>query len=235
MIRFPRTIRYEPVLTETVSTLSHPDCDGGVTFVVYQKSVETAFSNRTTRATTAAARCARTGTEIPAMAWTDAMERALEGVRARATLAPASYRIKPEVKWGFAAGAVALTLASIGTSYWVDNLVGGLEDGDARVAAVAAAPAAGDYVLASDPGGSSDGEPRYHWYVLRSVTDEAVRLQPDPAPWGLDLGATPPDLRRFTGATVTVPREGFLQDGRIELPEGSVPVWNALKSDGRRL
>ena len=232
MISFPRTIRYTPVATETVAALAHSDCDGGVTFVVYQKSVETAFSNRVTKTATGAARCAATGTEIPAMAWTDEMERDFARIKAEARLAPTSYRVKPEIKRMFAVLAVVLTLVSIGIWYHTDNMVAGIGDDKARVAAVAAAPAVGDYVLIADPELSRNArgveETRFHWYVLRAVTDEAVALQADPAPWGWISGIVDQDPARFTGETLTVSRASFLKDGRMDVGDASVPVVNAI-------
>lgn len=232
LIRFPRTVRYTPVTTETVASLSHPDCDGGVTFVVYQKSVETAFSNRVTRTATGAAHCARTGAEIPAMSWTDDMERAFTQLKAEARLAPASYRVKREIKIAFGLALVVLTMVSISIWYNADRMIAGLGDDDARVAAVAAAPAVGDYVLAADPELSRNArgveETQFHWYVLRSVTDEAVELQADPAPRGWVSGVVEQDPARFTGDTLTVPREAFLTGGWMDIGDASVRVVNAI-------
>lgn len=232
MIRFPRTIRYTPIATETRPGLSHPDCPGGgVTFVVFQKSVETAFSDRTTATTTGAARCTATGADLPAIGWTDEMERDFERVRAAAPLAPASYRVKPEIKRAFAIGAVVLTLLSVGIWYGVDVFVGDIDAANARVAALAADPRPGDVFQAYDPTASTTGgdDPvtQYRWWIVRRITDDALDIQADAQP--SDFSPSEPDLDvgAFSGATMTVQRAGFLTDGYIDIGDESVRVPNA--------
>ncbi len=226
---FPNTIRYTPVTTETRPGLTHPDCPGGVTFVVYQKSVETAFSNRVTATTTGAARCTTTGADLPAVGWTDEMERDFERIRSAAPLAPASYRVKPEIKRLVAVLLVVLTLASVGIWYWASAFVGNIGTAHARVFALAADPRPGDVFQAVDPTTTEGDAPavQYRWWVVRRITDDAVDVQADAQPSSFTPAEPDLDAGAFSGPTMTVQRAGFLSDGRFDLGDESVQVVNA--------
>lgn len=230
------TYRYVPIATETVASLSHPDCaGGGVTFTLFQKHRVTDISTRVTRTVTGAARCASTGQEIPVMAWTHEMERTFQALKARAPIAPPSYRMEPLVKRALLGGMLAVAVLGVGFMAVASIRVGGLEEAEPRIAAVEAAPAVGDLVKVAT---ADDGQPalldpdtRFRWYVLRAVTDDAVTLQ------AYETTASPsfdaPDLRPdgFTGPTETVPRDGFLQTGMLDLSGQPALVLDAYTHD----
>lgn len=210
-----KTIRYTPVAVETMPGLSHPDCPGGgVTFTVFQKTVETPLSVRTTATTTGAARCATSDDDLPVVSWTDEMEYAFERLRATAPLAPTGFR------WTHAGTLVLrifliaiplLALVFVGADLAAAFLVPtSLETAQARVDAVAAAPAAGDLLQLDDSEDAS--APAYRWYVVRSIDAATVELQGYDARSVSDFAV--PDLApdHFTGPTLSVPRAGFLGD-----------------------
>lgn len=237
MIRFPRTTRYTPVASETRPGLAHPDCPAGVTLVVYQTSVETAFSNRTTARTTVSARCTGSGADLPVVGWTDEMARDAERLRADARLAPTSYRVKREIKIAFGVGAVVMAIVTAVGWMRLDGFIADIGTADARVLALAADPRPGDVFQAYDAEASTTtGDhpvTRYRWWVVRRVTGDAVDVQAEAEPSPFIAAEPDLDAGAFSGPAVTIPRTGFLSDGRFDLDGESVAVVNAGQSRGK--
>lgn len=225
-----KTYRYSPVAEETVRDLSHPDCSGGeVTFTVFQKTVETPLSVRTTATVTGAARCAGSGQELPVVSWSDEMERAFQRVRAAAPLAPTSFAWTPQGRLVYRIFLFGIPLLAVlfGAALALSSrmIPTALETAQERVDAVAAAPKAGD-LLQLDDGGSASA-PAYRWYVIRSVGADTVELQGYDERSVSDFAVPDLAMSRFTGSSLSAPRAGFLDDHVVRTADRPILVVNA--------
>lgn len=217
------TARYTPVGEHSEPTLWPPVCaERGVTFVLFQKHTESPFVIRTTRTVTGAARCTATGDWIPAMAWTAQMEQSFLGAKATARAVPASLRLQS----GFVrilAVALPVGVLIAAALVWFATRPNSFQQAEARIAAVAAAPAVGDVVqvqLVRDTA---------VWYVVRAVTPVEVRVQSaDYASTG-----TTPVPSDFPGSLISIPRAAFLADGFLGAPGPMSVVRNAFPADAR--
>lgn len=224
---------YVPIREETVPGLSHPDCPGqDVTFVVYQKTTESGARSRVTRTLTGAAFCTGSGAWIPAMAWTAEMERAYRTAAADAPRMPPSSRWKRRFVVIVSTAAAIAALAILGL-FWVADLLPGqmnpYEASQARIAAVRAAPSAGDFVQANAP----DPRVPVRWYVVRAVTPDAVELQAQAETRAAPVQFETPDPTAFTfsGETLRIPRASFLNDHRFGEYDLMMVVFDALPAD----
>lgn len=210
-------------------TIAHPECAGGVTFVLYQRVTESGVGRRVTGTVTGAARCSASGAWVPAMAWTDDMERAFRHAAGTAPKRPAGYRFHR--RFLVIAGVTAVVLAAALAGLWRVMLggPGTYAAAQARVAEVAASPEVGDRVLVSTP--DVAGEGGAVWHVVREAAPEAVRLQAYREATLVDYGRPDLDPGGFTGPALSVSPEAFLRDGLLGLPGLPYPVLNAAPAD----
>lgn len=181
-----RTLRYLPLARKTDPRLRHPECPGeGVTFVLYQKEIQTPFWTRLTRAVAAEARCARTDRRIPVMAWTDEMERAARVALSDPPRRASRFQFKPNALRVFAATAAVLLVTT--AVIWARLPTARVPDAAARIATVAADPSPGDRLRTETPGTPGSGR----WWVIQAVSTDSIAIR--------DIGP--------------VARVGFLRDG----------------------
>lgn len=153
----------------------------------------------------------------------------LQSLRATAPLAPTGFqwtRAGKLVLRIFLIGIPLVTLVFGGIAVALSILVPKpLEAAQARVDAVAAAPAAGDLLQLDD--GDNASAPAYRWYVVRSVDAATVEIQGYDALSVSDFAA--PDLAadHFTGPALSAPRAGFLDDHVIRTADRSLLAVNA--------
>lgn len=227
---------YLPIAEESFPALSTPSCEDGVTFTVFQKHVDTGIARKAHARVTGTAHCTSTGEEIPAMAWTDAMERTFESLRAR-TPVETSTTLSTVGK-GLTALLVVLLIA-VPAGIWMEASDTSFADHQASLDAVTTAPSVGDYIQTSggdlaDP--ASIDMMQKQWYRIDDMTDETVVLQPYNETFGTaesDPFAEPDlDPARFSGPTVEVPRAGFLRGGSlIDDPRSSYRISDAVDAD----
>ncbi|MEM0962509.1 MAG: hypothetical protein AAGK21_08255 [Bacteroidota bacterium] len=229
---------YVPVAEETIGSLTHTSCpNGGITFTLLQRTVDSGFIYKATEKASGIAVCASSGEEIPPMAWTEDMEHAFEALQARTDLV-AETRVSIWGKLLF--GLAAFLIVAIPVGLYTATSDTSYEDQQARIEAVLSSPAVGDY-LETNSGDLSDRTTmnfeQKQWYVIRELGAEIVTLQAygetfdvyDRDPFDA------PDLSPagFTGETIEVPSESFLQYERITGDVNSpFLISNAVDTDG---
>lgn len=228
----PTSPHYEfaPVGARTFADVQHPMCEGGVTVVAFQRRTFTPLVHRTTKKVTGAAHCATSGRWIPVLAWNAEVERAFRDLSKEVPLAPTSRTYTPRF-WKLVGVMAVIVAVAAGAVTWLIRSELGPNDfqrAQERVAAVAAAPEAGDAI--ATPAAEPQGDAHVQWYVVREATPEAVTLQAYDTPLGDAYGT--PDLapERFTGGTLSVPAGAFLADGLLGT-EAPAAVYNAIPAD----
>ena len=132
-------------------------------------------------------------------------------------------------------GAVLAVAVPSGIAYLFLGRPNAYQASQNRIEAVAASPSVGDWVQVQEPPTDSGAPQRqavtYRWYVIQSADPEAVELRGYDALSPFDFEVPDLDPVRFDGPVLSVPRETFLRDRQLGVPDRSVFVANAREGD----